>query len=141
MSLVALVYVSFASNRQMNEHELEEILNEARHNNKALDVTGMLLYRNGLFVQTLEGDENVISDLYNKIAKDKRHKRCMVLYKNAIAKRNFDDWSMGFHVIDDERLKSIDGFTDFVDKPIPVEFLKDNLSHVRTLLNIFSRLG
>ncbi|MEO0595960.1 MAG: BLUF domain-containing protein [Chloroflexota bacterium] len=139
MSLIALVYVSFAKGQHLEEAELEQILQEARDNNKEIDVTGMLLYRRGLFVQVLEGEDKVVTDLYAKIAKDPRHKRCMVLYKNKITQRSFNDWSMGFSVIDDAHLKTIEGFTDFVDKPITVDFLKDNPSHVRTLVNTFSR--
>ena len=47
---------------------------------------------------------------------------------------------MGFNVIDDATLKSIDGFSDFLDKPLTMQFIKDNPSHVMTLLNTFKRV-
>ncbi len=140
MSLTALVYVSFAKNKNMAEDELKGILTKARGKNKQKDITGMLLYRNGFFVQALEGDRETVIETFDIIKNDPRHRNILVLYKNKISERSFEDWSMGFNVIDDETLKSIDGFSDFLDKPLTMQFIKDNPSHVMTLLNTFKRV-
>lgn len=140
MSLTALVYVSFASNKRMHEDELKDILTKAREKNQQKDITGMLLYRNGFFVQALEGDKQAVEKTFEVIREDKRHRNLLVLYKNKISERSFKDWSMGFHVIDDEALKSIDGFSNFLDEPLTLEFFQSNPSHVMTLLNTFSRV-
>lgn len=140
MSLTALVYVSFASNKKMSEDELKDILTKAREKNQQKDITGMLLYRNGFFVQALEGDKQTVEKTFEIIREDKRHRNLLVLYKNKISERSFKDWSMGFHVIDDETLKLIDGFSNFLDEPLTLEFFKSNPSHVMTLLNTFSRV-
>ena len=140
MSLTALVYVSFAKNRNMAEEELKAILTKARDKNKQKDITGMLLYRNGFFVQALEGDRETVTETFDIIKDDPRHRNILVLYKNKISERSFEDWSMGFNVIDDDTLKSIDGFSDFLDKPLTMQFIKDNPSHVMTLLNTFKRV-
>lgn len=140
MSLTALVYVSFAKNKNMAEDELKAILTKARDKNKQKDITGMLLYRNGFFVQALEGDRETVTETFDIIKDDPRHRNILVLYKNKISERSFEDWSMGFNVIDDDTLKSIDGFSDFLDKPLTMQFIKDNPSHVMTLLNTFKRV-
>jgi len=54
MKLIQLIYVSAATNR-FNPAELRELLRLARLKNQQLDVTGMLLYHEGSFLQVLEG--------------------------------------------------------------------------------------
>ncbi len=123
MTLITLVYVSVAQNRQMNNDELLRILKEARENNQKLNVTGMLLYRDGFFIQALEGEQDVVEDLYAHIAKDQRHKNIITVYQNEIKERLFTDWSMGFNRVEDKHLESIEGYNGlinahfFADKP------------------------
>ena len=57
-----LVYVSSAV-RPFSKSELVELLNVTRDNNSRLGVTGMLLYRDGNFMQVLEGGEPVVRAL------------------------------------------------------------------------------
>ena len=61
------------------KHQLGEIFSAARSSNKALGVTGALLITDDDFVQTLEGPEPVVRELYTKIYKDKRHEHLEVL--------------------------------------------------------------
>ena len=136
MSLVSLVYVSFAS-RKMPEEELKEILTKSRDNNEKRSITGMLLYRGGFFIQALEGKPDDVEAIYEKIKQDDRHRSLLVLYRNPIKERSFSDWSMGFRVIDDDALKSLDGFSDFLDKPLTVEFFDRNPDYATVLLNNF----
>ena len=50
MPLHNLVYVSLAT-EDMSDETLKKILNKARTKNEGLDITGMLLYRDGFFMQ------------------------------------------------------------------------------------------
>jgi Sensors of blue-light using FAD len=79
-----------------SEGELMELLAVARANNARLGVTGMLLYHEGSFLQTLEGDEQVLENLYARISKDKRHHRLVTLLRRQVDERYFDQWQMGF---------------------------------------------
>ncbi|MEO1290035.1 MAG: BLUF domain-containing protein [Chloroflexota bacterium] len=141
MSLIALVYLSFAKNRNATQEDLKSILEQARRNNQEQDITGLLLYRNGLFIQALEGDEQQVDAIFDVIKDDPRHTNVLVLYKNKIRERNYQDWSMGFQVIDDETLKQNPAYSDFLDKPITMQSLRDDPQHVRTLLNMFRNTG
>jgi len=136
MALISLVYVSFA-NGEVSEEELKGILVKSRENNQKRNVTGMLLYRGGFFIQALEGEEDDVNAIYDVIKRDDRHRSLLVVYKTTIKSRSFNDWSMGFNVIDDETLKSLDGFNDFLDKPLTVDFFNKNPDHAMTLLNNF----
>jgi hypothetical protein len=90
-----LLYVSNTS-RDADPAMLEDILAASRRNNAALSVTGMLLHADGGFLQVLEGEAEVVSALYDRIAADKRHWNTLVMLKHE-AEPMFGQWSMGFH--------------------------------------------
>lgn len=108
-----LLYIS-AGTREFTESELEEILAVARSNNEALNVTGMLLYHQGSFIQALEGEQSVVESLYQKIGTDKRHLETRVLYRGDIPDRNFKSWSMGFYRSKQSNEDNLDGFHHFL---------------------------
>ena len=135
MPMITLVYVSFATN-PMPDDELRDLLKIARENNKALDVTGMLLYRDGFFIQALEGEEETVMSLYNKIKTDPRHRSVLQVYRESVKNRSFEEWSMGFNKLESESLEGIDGYTDFLKKP-SADFFANNPTYAKMLLNMF----
>jgi hypothetical protein len=74
--------------------ELGSIFTEARTNNKRLDVTGALVITGDAFAQTLEGDETVVRDLYERICADPRHDDLQVLEEQTVSERTFGRWAM-----------------------------------------------
>ena len=60
---------------------LEAILTDARTGNEARNVTGALVYVDGVFFQILEGDEDVVRKLMKSIASDSRHRSVKVIYE------------------------------------------------------------
>jgi len=135
MSLNCLVYVSLATQEMSDEH-LQSMLKKAREKNKRLDITGMLLYRDGFFMQALEGELSDIENLYQVISEDKRHSGLILIYKKPIKQRGFPDWTMGFNKIDDTDLGSIEGYTHFLKNPTP-EFFIQRASEAESLLDQF----
>lgn len=93
--MFSLTYISEAT-QEINESTLLNILNVARQNNSKLNISGLLLFQNGMFIQNLEGEESKVKELYNHIIKDPRHKKAMVINESEIPERNFTEWSMGF---------------------------------------------
>ena len=79
---------------EARKSELGEIFSIARSNNKRLGVTGALLVWDEFFVQTLEGDETVVRDLYDRIHRDARHERVAIISEDPAAERVFGRWSM-----------------------------------------------
>lgn len=116
MSLYTIVYVSIAS-EEMSDDDLLAILKKARQHNKSKNITGTLLFRDGFFIQALEGDKNTLDDLFERIKQDKRHYNVLQIYKKPIEKRLFPDWAMGFESPNFDRLKQIPGFSDFMHDP------------------------
>ncbi len=123
MSLHTLVYISLAT-KPMTDTDLTDLLASCRSKNRKLEVTGLLLYRDGFFMQALEGEENVLDTLFRTIKRDQRHSDVLLVYKEAVDERSFAEWSMGFKSFDRNLLMSLDGFDDFFTQPAPEFFLR-----------------
>jgi hypothetical protein len=115
--LYYLIYISKAK-KLMQEDELIALLNESRNWNSDHELTGMLLYvegrfieqNEGRFMQVLEGDEREVKLIFEKIKTDFRHFQLIVLETGAQAERIFNNWTMGFKMIDLESLKQVPGY-------------------------------
>ena len=75
---------------------LEEILTDARAGNQARNVTGALVYVDGVFFQILEGDKAVVGSVMANIAKDTRHQAVKVFYEAEVDARAFESWNMAY---------------------------------------------
>jgi len=138
MTLYTLVYVSLATH-PMTDDELRDLLEISRDNNARLDITGMLLYRDGFFIQALEGQEQAVEDLFTKISKDPRHTNVLVVHRGNISRegRTFAEWAMGFNKIKLDEAKQIPGFTDFLQQPGDGRFFSNNPERAQKLLKSF----
>ena len=74
--------------------ELGDIFTFARRNNRSLGVTGALIVTGDAFAQTLEGDESVVRELYERICGDDRHDDVTLLQAGAADDRVFGRWAM-----------------------------------------------
>lgn len=135
MPLVCLVYVSFATH-PMSDAELHLILAKAREKNKRLNVTGMLLYREGFFMQALEGEKQVVDALFAIIRHDKRHHKLWVVYEQEIKERIFKSWAMGFNHID-QLSEEEEGFFELVNGMNNLQIFVERPSIARGLLERF----
>lgn len=109
-----LIYVSDTDQFQ-NEDQLLELLTQARDKNKRLNITGLLIYHNKKFMQLLEGAEEDVKSLMEEIKNDSRHSNVQVLIENKIEQRSFKQWSMAFLDVNSEKMKNIEGFSDFLE--------------------------
>lgn len=138
MSLYYLVYVSSAVNL-MKEPELAELLNQAKENNSRNNITGMFLYKDGSFMQALEGEEKDVLQLYDKILKDPRHKGVITLLKGALKERQFSKWSMAFTNINSLNQLKRDGYSSFLKKPFTEDYFGSHPSGALKLLLSFKK--
>jgi hypothetical protein len=90
-----LVYISQAR-ENMTLTTLVVLLMQARALNERHQVTGALVYGDGQFMQVMEGEEDVVKDLYARVAKDARHYDVRTLAEGPIVTRSFAQWSMAF---------------------------------------------
>jgi len=114
--LLCLVYVSRAT-VPMQDPDLLSLLRQARQSNAALGITGMLLFREGRFMQALEGPHEAVRTLYyDRIARDVRHTDVTTLIKFRTFGRAFDGWTMGFSNVDRIPEEDRDGFNPFLQQ-------------------------
>jgi Sensors of blue-light using FAD len=92
--LVRCLYASRAA-RPLTPAVLEPILEQSRANNPKAGITGLLCYRDDIFVQVLEGGRDAVCELYNTIVRDDRHKDVRLLSYEEIHERRFSNWTMG----------------------------------------------
>lgn len=108
-----LVYQSRA-NDEMSAGDLEELLRISRRNNQNADLTGLLLYHEGDFLQVLEGPAERIDKVFDVIRNDPRHYRVNVIVDRTVPARSFAEWEMAFYEITDP-LESVEGVSKFLN--------------------------
>jgi hypothetical protein len=131
--MIRLIYVSTAG-QYLSEQDLGALLEKAQERNARQNVTGMLLYAGGNFIQVLEGEEKDVEDIYSSIAKDKRNKGHIVMKKESITERNFPEWAMGFKHLQKEGDDKISGYSEFLNREMdPAEIVKNSDAVVNLL--------
>ena len=95
--LISTIYVSSA--RLQCEDEIVEILRVSRKNNEPVSITGLLAYKDGNFLQILEGPAQPLAATVERIGRDPRHSGMIVLSKRTVSERLFPDWLMAFRDI------------------------------------------
>jgi hypothetical protein len=119
------VYASSAS-QAFTKPDLLELLEQARQKNAKLGLTGMLLYKDGNFLQVLEAEKEAVTDLVATIERDRRHKGVSVLLRGTSEERLFPDWTMGFRDLSDRSAAKTPGYSDFMNTPLTgTEFASD----------------
>lgn len=90
-----IIYLSAAKELLVAE-EVNSLLQQSRKYNLENNITGVLFYIEGDFIQVLEGEKEIITTLFEKIKMDTRHSGIICVFYEAIQERQFPDWSMGF---------------------------------------------
>lgn len=115
MALIHLVYASVAT-QPFSDDQLIQLLRRSREANERAGLTGMLLYSEGSFFQVLEGESAAVDALARRIDTDARHRNMIVIIREPIPRRAFEDWSMGFATVSADELSRIVGRNDFFEQ-------------------------
>ena len=91
--LDSLVYVSSAVG-PLGDPELYHLLERARSRNKRCEVTGLLLFDDGNFMQYIEGPSAGLAEVYDHIKRDPLHTGLIELCREQTEQRAFSDWAM-----------------------------------------------
>ena len=93
--LCRLVYISrITSTGLSSPSTLNDISETAVDSNYANNITGILCYGNGYFFQCVEGSEQALTNLKNRLLVDDRHKDLAILDFSEITERRFGSWSL-----------------------------------------------
>jgi len=128
-----LIYSSAATER-MPKSKLYKILLGARSRNESLDVTGLLLFVNGVFLQILEGERDVVSALMKKISSDPRHSSVKVIQETDVEKRTFPSWRMAYVTPSTKELANWAGLRSTTTLEETLEMLHSDPSRVPGVL-------
>jgi Sensors of blue-light using FAD len=118
--LYTVVYISTEVLRFSNS-DLENLLQQSRRDNSVSEITGLLLYKDGNFMQLLEGSETAVVSTLAKIKRDPRHRALVVVMQEETPHREFENWSMAFGNLGSETSPAEPGYSDFLDLPLNSE--------------------
>lgn len=135
-AMYRLVYVS-AATQLFSKAELLELLKGARNKNQRLGISGMLLYKDGEFLQLLEGERSAVKALFAQIKQDPRHDGTIVVDEEDTAERLFQDWAMGFRDLNDPEVQQTPGYSQYMNTPLVAEQLAKHPSAALQLLEMF----
>lgn len=74
--------------------ELQRLKATSAYRNALNGVTGALLYRPGRFLQILEGPRQQLELTFERICRDRRHRKLALLEFAAVDHRRFGQWAM-----------------------------------------------
>ncbi|MEO9804215.1 MAG: BLUF domain-containing protein [Reichenbachiella sp.] len=135
-----LVYQSNAI-PDLTTENIERILEVAQNFNSKNNISGCLFYHDHKFLQLLEGDEEVVRNLFNKICQNKFHSKVELLTEGFKEERTFEKWKMAYvdlssdHKHDKERelfVLNFLAYSELIEKPSPA--IKEFWKKVRDFL-------
>ncbi|MDO3388104.1 BLUF domain-containing protein [Gilvimarinus sp. SDUM040013] len=82
------------------EPTVARILQVSKRNNSKQGIGGALYFRDGAFLQVLEGPNQKVESLLRRLKTDARHKDVTVLHRIEVVEREFQRWSMKYTAMD-----------------------------------------
>jgi len=137
--MICMVYISSAV-LGLNDRQIASIVRTSQINNEQLGITGILLYNNGNFMQLIEGEEEKVEGLYEKVRGDRRHTGVTLLLKEAITHKNFDNWVMGYRNIDNLKKIEPELLSPFLDEDLNFSIYKKNPYRALQFLEMFKKI-
>lgn len=127
------IYSSTAT-KAFTVEELVTLLHKSQTNNAKVGLSGLLLHKNSQFMQLIEGPETAVRATLKKIESDSRHKNVTTLLEGFTDERQFSEWSMGFHDLNSPEVRSLHGFSEFLNTPLDGMEFKTSPSRSQRLL-------
>lgn len=75
----------------------DALVKKARIDNQKLDISSVLLYCDGSFMQYMEGPERHLQSVYSGIEIDTRHRGVIKIFQHDISEREFKDSEMLYY--------------------------------------------
>lgn len=132
---VMVIYTSKATDH-LDKSDIESIIEISNENNKKHGITGALFFKDGYFLQFLEGPLHAIKDRLSIICNDTRHSDISIIMMTNIKGRMFKHWSMGYALFKNEETSNEVEFNqNETSHPMFEHFNKKKAVH---LINSFS---
>lgn len=135
---IQLLYLSNAK-PELKQEQLDSILRVSRENNPSRDITGLLVFANGVFIQVLEGPRNAVHKLFETICDDTRHQDVAILGEYTGQERIFAKWSMGFLQSTLDELTRITGSASMIGREDILSLLSNDEAEAVRFLKKFTK--
>ena len=135
---VQLLYLSNAK-PELKQGDLDGILEVSRRNNPPRDITGLLVFANGVFIQVLEGPNEQVHTLFETICDDTRHQEVAMLGEYVGQDRIFTKWSMGFLQSTFDELTRITDSPNMIGREDVLSLLSNDEAEAVRFLKKFTR--
>lgn len=120
MELKTLTYTSLAR-LDLRATELVDIHQTARRLNALDGITGMLIFNGSRFLQIIEGAEEAIDSLLERLRRDCRHSALEVRDARLVGERSFPEWSMELITVSAGYLEARSQIADALPHALPPE--------------------
>ena len=104
--LVHCIYTSVQT-YPLASAEIAQLVHNSREKNTLHELTGVLIHVGDTFFQVLEGNAEVVEDLYSKILQDPRHTQITRIIFETIPRRYFSDSSMSLTTLSPQELSKL----------------------------------
>jgi len=108
-----LVYIAFTTEQFDLDKDIVKILQKASDYNSTVGITGLLLFKGGVFLQLLEGNKVEVDKLYAKILSDPRQKDAKTLLTKTAQKRICPEWTMNYRMIEELDLQVVNAVLEW----------------------------
>ena len=133
MSVFYLIYTSkITLQASLHTMTLPDIYRQSVARNTQANVNSVLFLKQGNFLQYMEGSECTITQLFNKIKADKRHKNIHVIEQGQAPNALFGHWKM--HCINLDSVNDMDDISPLLDYFETAQF--DSASVLRLLADV-----
>ena len=113
--MIRLVCVS-TTERLLSQDALLDILRTNAQNHEHDQITGLLVYHNGDFMQVLEGPEDLVGEVMARATAASEKGDVNVLLREEIEERYFDRWTMSFATTRDLAPEDQKHLSDFLER-------------------------
>ena len=133
MHFTSVTYTSLAR-LDLQGSDLEDIHLTAREQNAIDGITGLLVFNGTHFLQIVEGSEEAIDDLVERLRKDPRHTGFEVRDRRKVDTRSFPDWSMELVRVKASYFEARDTIADRIPDSVP-EAIRARLFRMTELIS------
>ena len=133
MKLTSITYTSLAR-LDLQTSDLEAIHRTALEQNALDGVTGLLVFNGTHFLQIIEGSEEAIEDLVDRLRKDPRHNGFEIRDRRKVDTRSFPDWSMELVRVNASYFEARDTMADRLPDTVP-EAIRARLLRMTELIS------
>ncbi len=126
LNLMYYLIYSSKESESTTELELKQIMEQSEKNNKRQNITGLLIYFHGTFIQMLEGTEKDVLETFGRIENDPRHEQIIKLFSGETDKRHFPNWKMALQVVDEETFRKIESYESLSEGDLFLQHMTDD---------------